>query len=65
MSVAQSVRSLIEDKISSRQPVDIFEVANLVKADYPDHSLEEVTAIVEEVVVSAGGNAMWIKRATA
>ena len=59
MSVAHRIRSCIEGEISSGQPVEIYQVAEQIRAEYPQFNLEEIARLVTETVIAAGGNAHW------
>ena len=56
MSVVQRIRAIVKDDIITKRPADIYRVTEMLKLEYPEHSLEEIAAMVSEVVISLAGD---------
>ena len=56
MSVVQRIRAIVKDDIITKRPADSYRVTEMLKLEYPEHSLEEIAAMVSEVVISLAGD---------
>jgi hypothetical protein len=57
-----AVLQCVSQRLRVGVPIDVYEIVEALKKDFPGKTEQELERIVSEEVVAAHANAVWVKR---